>query len=90
MHTDQLIHILPFDHVMLSIDWKEQMYVQDLDRQSLDGQDDLLLLISAVIATPVQVGVWLSFFPSSMRIPVFEDTFPIILMTLGRAENDFP
>ena len=44
----------PFDHVRLSIDWKGQMYVQDLDRQSLDGQDDLLLSISAVIATPVQ------------------------------------
>ena len=33
MHKDQLIHILPFDHVRLSIDWKGQMYVQDLDRQ---------------------------------------------------------
>ena len=32
----------------------------------------------------------LSFSPKSMRIPVFEETLPIIPMTLDRAENDFP
>ena len=45
----------------LSIDWKGQMYVQDLDRQSLDGQDDLLLLIFVVTATLVQVALAMIF-----------------------------
>jgi hypothetical protein len=66
------------------------MYVQDLDRQSLDGQDDLLLSIFVVIATLDQEELGYHFFPSSVRIPIFDDTFPIMLLTLPRAENDFP
>lgn len=38
------------------------MYVRDLERQSLDGQDDLLLLIIVVKSTLVQVGFGYHFF----------------------------
>ena len=33
IQTNPEIHILPLDHVSLSIDWKDEMNVQDLERQ---------------------------------------------------------
>jgi hypothetical protein len=60
MHSIQTYHVertLHLDQMMLSINWKDKKNVQDQDRQWLDDQDNLLLLIFVVIVILVQTGL---------------------------------